>query len=145
MLEALMDLLTSQLVRVRGASMSPAPRHGGWVRVSRRAYRRAAPARFDIVRFSDPARQGRWAIKRVIGQPGERLELSEAGLKIDGRSVNEPHLGGRPATNAGLQMEWFLGPDDYLVLGDNRAASTDSRSYGPIPRSAVTGRVGWPL
>jgi signal peptidase I len=83
-------------------------------------------------------------VKRVIGLPGERVRLAGGGLEVDGAAVPEPYLAG-PATAGALDVE--LGPAEYLVLGDHRAASTDGRDFGPVGADALVGRVRfvyWP-
>ena len=138
-LESGLRMLSVQLVRVNGDSMLPALRHGQWVWVDRRAFRNALPQRFDVVRFEDPSRPGRWAIKRVVGLPGEHVVLERGRLIIDSRALDEPHL---PRPHEDWEYhEWQLKEREYAVLGDNRAASTDSRRYGPVRRAVILGRV----
>ncbi len=135
--ERILELVTRKLVRVRGPSMYPAFSHGGWVRVSRRAYRRRRPARFDVVRFRDPARPGKWSIKRIVGLPLEFVELRDGRLTVDGAPVDEPHAAGRVYGN----HAWAPREGEYVALGDNRAASTDSRKYGPVRLGDIDGAV----
>jgi signal peptidase I len=82
-------------------------------------------------------------VKRVVGLPGERVRLVAGRLQADGVAVAEPYLAGA----AGGDLDLRLGGDQYLVLGDNRAASTDGRDFGPVPARALTARVRfayWP-
>ena len=84
-------------------------------------------------------------VKRVVGLPGERVRLGAAGLQVDGQAVPEPYLAGGPGGSGELDLR--LGPADYLVLGDHRAASTDGRDFGPVGADALLGRVRfayWP-
>ncbi len=137
MREWLAEILTRQLIRVRGESMSPTLGDGRWVVVSRRAYVNRRPSRFDVVRFADPRRPGSWSVKRIVGLPTEQVELRNGALAIDGREVADPHAVPVDASD----HLWAPGRDEYVVLGDNRTRSTDSRHYGPIPLSAITGAV----
>lgn len=138
-LASALRMLSVQLVRVNGDSMLPALRQGQWVRVDRRAFKNAPALRFDVVRFEDPSRQGRWAIKRMVGLPGEVVVLDRGVLTVNGAPVPEPHLP-QPQPDSEYH-EWQLKEGEYAVLGDNRAASTDSRRYGPVRRAALLGRV----
>jgi signal peptidase I len=84
-------------------------------------------------------------VKRVVGLPGERVRLHPGGLEVDGEAVPEPYLGA--VAPAAGELELRLGPAEYLVLGDHRAASTDGRDFGPVGADAVVGRVRfayWP-
>jgi signal peptidase I len=137
-LEPLLGLLSMQFVRVRGDSMSPALRHGQWVCVDRRAYRRAAPQRGDIVRLKDPQRPGAWVVKRIVGLPGEAVRHEGGRLSVNGVAV--PALEASPSEISAPQ-DWSPGTGEYVVLGDNRARSTDSRAYGPVRREAILGKV----
>jgi signal peptidase I len=109
------------------------PRRGDLVVV-----RRQAPATMEVV-------------KRVVGLPGERVRLVAGRLQVDGVTVAEPYLAagagaGAPQAGAG-DLDVRLGGDQYLVLGDHRAASSDGRDFGPVPAAALTGRVRfayWP-
>jgi signal peptidase I len=133
----LKGLFRYQLVRVRGQSMRPALRHGAWVLVDRGAYHSQFPRRFDIIRFVDTSRDGAWSVKRIIGLPGERLALRGGCLFVGGEACAEPHAWGGAAGD----HSWDPGTGEYVVLGDNRAASTDSRHYGPISLRSICGRV----
>ena len=87
------------------------------------------------------ARAERVDIKRVIGLPGERVTFMEGMLLIDGMKLVEPYLRGLPPS-VGLDFaEHELGRDEYFLMGDNRAHSTDSRLYGPVRRERIEGRA----
>jgi signal peptidase I len=92
--------------------------------------------RGDVVLVRDPRRPDRVTIKRVVGLPGETVEVRGGRLLLDG----VPHLEGYASARVGEAAE-VLGPEAYFVMGDNRAASTDSRRYGPVPADHVTAVV----
>ena len=141
-------LASSRLYVVRGASMTRTLRPGDQVLVNLTAYGEVEPARGDIVVFSAPRTDGRHDIKRVVGLPGERVVMAEGVLYIDDSQIAEPYLGGLPSSVGLGQSAWDLGPGEYLVLGDNRAHSTDSRDVGPVEAGGIVGRAWmryWPL
>jgi signal peptidase I len=125
-------------VLVRGGSMRPTLAPGQRIAV---APLLRPPRRGDLVVVESP--RGLELVKRVVGLPGERVRLHAGGLEVDGRAVPEPYLAGGPPG----QLELELGPAQYLVLGDHRAASTDGRDFGPVGADALLGRVRfayWP-
>ncbi|HEU0051503.1 MAG TPA: signal peptidase I, partial [Patescibacteria group bacterium] len=116
------------------------------------SYRFKNPVRGDIVVFRYPRDPKQYFIKRVIGLPGETVEIANGKIKI----YNDQHPNGvildessyldqdQTATTETVTLK----SDEYFVLGDNRAASLDSRYFGPIKRSAIVGRVwvrGYPI
>jgi signal peptidase I len=133
-------------VLVQGDSMRPTLRPGQRVAVGPLD---RPPRRGDLVVVQG---WGREVVKRVVGLPGERVRLADGRLRVDGVEVAEPYLGGgggeahAPQAEAG-DLDLRLGGDQFLVLGDNRAASTDGRAFGPVPAEALTARVRfayWP-
>ena len=133
-----LDRLTSKWVLIVGHSMHPALRDRQRVRVSRRAFKRSAPARWDIVLFEHPERERFWETKRIVGLPGEYVRLIAGRLQIDGVDIDEPFIyGGQPR----MDRTWALRDDEYVVMGDNRRRSTDSRIFGPVPRRNILGKV----
>ena len=141
-------LVSSRPYVIRGASMTPTLRPGDQVLVDAAAYGEVEPARGDLVVFSNPHGEGRRDIKRVLGLPGERVVMAEGMLYVGERQVAEPYLGGLPSSVGLGESEWDLGAGEYLVLGDNRAHSTDSRDFGPIQRDRIVGRAWvryWPF
>ena len=136
------------LYSVWGTSMAPSLHSGDRLLMSRRAYRRALPGRGDVVVVRDPRDPSEHYLKRVVGMPSEEVRLAEGMLFIDGRQLAEPYLGGLPASPGLSEAGWTLGEDQYFVMGDNRAHSTDSREFGPIALPDIIGKVRfrwWPL
>lgn len=93
--------------------------------------------RGSVVVVRDPRDPARETVKRVVGLPGETVVLAEGRLTVDGEPFDDPHAA---ATRSG-RYRWVLGEEEFVVLGDNRAASTDSRDLGPLPRSAIAAVV----
>lgn len=132
-------------VRIEGTSMSDTLRSGEIALVTRFDYHGArVPERGEIVECSFPGRDGVY-IKRVIGLPGDRVEIRDSRTWINGEALSEPYASG-PAEDYSAA----LGADEYLVMGDNRAESYDGRAedMGFIHRENFLGRVRlvlWPL
>ena len=135
--DGLLVAACTKWVKVSGPSMAPTIADGTWVRVDRRAYGRHCPGRFDVVLIEHPRRPGLLEVKRVVGLPGENVVLSAKGFQVDGVSVEQPLV---PQWD-GRGGEWNLGAADYVVLGDNRARSTDSREFGAVHKRHIKGRV----
>ena len=140
MLEPLLDFITARRVIVVGSSMSPTYREGQRLVISRRAYRRRRPARFDVVLLAAPDGEGREDLKRIVGLPGEEVTFSDGMLSVDGNRTDEPHLAVAPDAPGG-SFDWRPGHDEYVILGDNRNRSTDSREYGVVTLRQIVGPV----
>lgn len=119
--------------------MEPAIDENSWGVSLRAGFRRRKPARFDVVRFEDPNEKGHWLVKRIVGLPGEEVGLIAGELHANGTKIEDP-FAYCPDVSAAKQ-EWWPRDDEYVVLGDNRSASTDSRKFGPIKRSSIRGRL----
>lgn len=109
-------------------------------------YRFSAPHRGQVVVFHAPEHAcgtGGVFVKRLIGMPGDRVyEDSRANIWVDGRQLREPYVA--PGARAGDRYRgahWQVPRGEYLMLGDNRGNSCDSRSWGPVPRSSLIGPV----
>ena len=126
--------------------MFPALRDGDLVLVTRglSELRRGSVVLLDMRQEAGP----RFQVKRIVGLPGERIAFEDGLIHIDGVHHSEPYLGGMPAIVGTDRLICDVGDDEYYVLGDNRTHSTDSRRYGPVPRSEIVGVVRarlWPL
>ena len=118
--------------------------------VDKLTYRFSDPKRFDIIVFPYKYEENTYFIKRIIGLPGETVQIVDGIIYIDGEVLQESY-GREVMKNSGLAADPVtLGEDEYFVLGDNRNDSTDSRdpSVGKIPRDRIIGRAWvriWPL
>lgn len=141
----LLRLFVFHLVRIQGGSMEDTLCSGEIALVTSFDYRFGAkPARGDIVECRFQGRVDTY-VKRVIGLPGETVELREGKTYIDGAAISEPYV-----FSIAEDYSVSLGENEYLVLGDNRCESYDSRAadMGPIGKEDILGRVRlcvWPL
>jgi len=137
---------------VKGASMEPTFEDGNYILIDEISYRFENPKRGDVVVFRYPEDQSQFYIKRVIGLPEETVEVKNDQVTIynkqnpGGFVLTEKYLSSDQQTLGNLKVK--LDPNEYFVLGDNRLRSSDSRSWGTVNRSLVTGRVffrAWPV
>jgi len=119
--------------------MEPTISEHSWVISLRAGFRRREPRRFDVVRLQDPRTVDHWIVKRIVGLPGEEVTLKADELFVNDELI-EDSFAYCPYPSAD-KSEWWLRDDEYVVLGDNRSASTDSRKFGPVKRSSIHGRV----
>ena len=137
---------------VSGASMSPNFSNGDYVLVDELTYRIRPPERGEVVVFHDPEDYGTYFIKRVIGLPGEKVTIASDTVTI----YNASHPAGFTLDESYLPLgtlttgteNYTLSSSTYLMLGDNRPESYDSRSWGPLPAKNIVGLVRirlWPL
>lgn len=111
------------------------------------AYLFHLPRRGDIVVFEYPRDTSRDFIKRVIGLPGETVEIRDNQVLIDGRPLDEPYLSSAARTQMGNMASVVVPADAVFVMGDNRGNSSDSRSWGALPLVKIVGRawfIYWP-
>jgi len=123
-------------VEVAGTSMTPALHPGDYLLVRRGRPRGNAFGQVAYLR--DPA--ARPLLKRIVGVPGDSLRVGE-GVEVNGRRLVEPYAHGE-APAGQYRGVHRLRPDEYFVLGDHRAQSTDSRDFGPVRGDAIEG-VAW--
>ena len=129
-------------VQMRGSSMRPALESGDVVLINRLAYDLGSPKRFDIAAFARD--DSSFNIRRVIGLPGETVQIIEGMIYIDGEPLAAEEESLCSASMAGLaEYPVELGEDEYFLLGDNRESSEDSRfeSIGNVSRSQMAGKV----
>lgn len=133
-----------QRTQVSGSSMETTLSDGDHLIVDKISYRFSDPERFDIIVFPFQYDMDTYYIKRIIGMPGETVQIDESGnIYIDGEILEESY-GREVIQNAGRACDpILLGEDEYFVMGDNRNNSSDSRdpSVGNIHRNDIIGRA----
>jgi signal peptidase I len=136
---------------VKGASMEPSFYDHEYLIVDEVSYRFKEPTRGDIIVFRYPKVPSQYFIKRVVGLPNEKIEIKDNQVYIypaEGKKFILDEAFYLDGAQTSGNNSWTLGPDEYYVLGDNRDESLDSRSFGPVFRDLIIGRVwlrGWPV
>jgi signal peptidase I len=141
----LINVFVGQATRVEGQSMEPNLYSDQRLVVEKVSYRFHGPQRFDIVVLELPSQGDELLIKRVIGLPGETIEIRDGHVYINGQQLQESFTD--DITQPGRYGEVTVPPLHVYVLGDNRDRSNDSRSFGPVPIESVVGRAWlsyWP-
>jgi signal peptidase I len=131
--------------RIEGPSMRPNLEEGQYLIVNKLVYRLHPPQRGDIIVFNHPRNTDRDLVKRVIGLPGESVQIRDGQVYINETLLAEPYITYRATTRGPIQYQ--LGPDEYFVLGDNRPNSDDSRHWGALKRDQIVGKAWisyWP-
>ncbi len=161
--------ISVQNFQVQGPSMQPTLNEGAYVLVNKLVYLRFqpkeligllpfvdveeedsvfafhAPRRGEVIIFRYPRDITRDFVKRVVGVPGDTVELKRGQLYVNDVLIDEPYITSPDSRN----VERLLVPENaYYVLGDNRRVSNDSRDWGPVPTDNIVGRAWvsfWPL
>lgn len=124
--------------QVSGFSMAPHIDSGEFVVINTAAYRIGPVRRGDIIAFEHDRPAPSVYLKRVVGLPGERLEIHHGAVFIDGAPLGEPYVRYRDDRST---TPVTVAPGSYFVLGDNRANSDDSRDWGLVPSAEIIGRA----
>ena len=130
--------------RVVGRSMEPSLQNDQYLVIDKLGYRLHEPQRGDIVVFRDPRSDGRKLIKRVMGLPGETIEIRNGQVFVNGQLLDEPYI---DSQGRYTQQPTQVPEDQYFVLGDNRNNSSDSHNWGTLPSENVVGKAWisyWP-
>lgn len=129
-------------VRVENISMQPTLQPGEFLVVNKMAYRFSDHQRGDVVVFHHSAQED--YIKRIIGVPGDKVEVIDGLVKVNGVALEEPYISASP----GYTGTWQVPEGMLFVLGDNRNQSSDSHKWGFVSTESVVGKalvVYWPL
>ena len=157
----LIYLFITQPHQVNGSSMYPNLHDGEFLLTDKLTYKLRNPQRGDIVIFAAPSQAHCPTglncdfIKRIIGLPGEKIKVEKGQIFINGNKMTEPYENLVKGTGSGFSgnsfltegMEKTIPENQYIVMGDNRPGSSDSRDWGPISKSAIVGKAWlryWP-
>lgn len=135
--------IISARIRVDGDSMVPTLISGEYVVVNRLSYRLGNPHRGDIIVFHFPRNPAEEYIKRIIGLPGDVIEVMDGSVYINGQPLDERYLD----VKVNYSGKWEVPQGQLFVLGDNRNNSSDSHDWGTVPMDYVVGKavmVYWP-
>jgi signal peptidase I len=143
--------------QVSGQSMESTLMNKDYVLTDKISYRTGEPQRGDIVvvhapeAANCPTGTGCDFIKRMIGLPGDTVEIKDSSVYVNGSKLSEPYVDAGNQTLPGnftRDRSITLGPDQYFVVGDNRMHSSDSRAWGPVSKDDIVGRAFfryWPM
>ncbi len=128
---------------VSGASMEPTFDTGQYLIIDELTYHLSNPQRGDVIIFKYPLNTSEYFIKRIIGLPGETVEIRDGKVYVIGtdsieKALPEPYIINK---GNGYNRTVTLKSDEYFVMGDNRPNSSDSRVWGPLPNSDIVGRA----
>jgi len=131
--------LVVQVFVVKGVSMDPNFADGEFILVNRISYYFSNPDRGDSIVFIFPGTKSDKYIKRIIGLPGERIQIANNEIKINGKKLSEDYIPQDFKTYG--EINYQIKDNEYYVLGDNRELSNDSRIWGPLSRGQIIGRA----
>jgi signal peptidase I len=129
--------------QVNGSSMEPTLHNGQYLIISKITYWIHPPERGDIIVLHPPNNSDEDYIKRIVGLPGERIEVRDGKVWVEGVALDEPYIASAPK----YPGTWTLVEEEYLVFGDNRNDSSDSHSWGPLEGGRIVGKAWlsyWP-
>jgi signal peptidase I len=137
--------------RVQGDSMLPNFKNGELILTDKISYRIRQPQRGEVIVFKAPYDKSKDFIKRIIALPGEKIKIENGEIFINNKRLAESYLPSSIIVQGGSYIregeELIVPKDSLVVFGDNRAHSSDSREFGPIPEKDIIGKtffVYWP-
>lgn len=143
-LAQLIMVSVAQAFQVEQYSMEPTLLPHDRVLVDKFFYRLRQPHRGDVIVLRYPLNPQRNYIKRIVGLPGDALQIKDGKLYVNARRMSEPYINGTPQGNYG---PFTVPTDSVFVMGDNRNNSEDSRAFGPLKKEFIVGQallIYWP-
>ncbi|OGM18734.1 signal peptidase I [Candidatus Woesebacteria bacterium RIFCSPHIGHO2_01_FULL_37_10] len=144
-------LLVMQPHKIKGDSMQPNFPNGEYLLTDKVSYRLHEPERGDVVVFEAPGTNGDEYIKRIIGLPGEKVSLFDGKVYVNSKLLTEVYIAENIYTPGSIFLkegQAVTVPQEHLfVLGDNRSASSDSRTWGFVSKDKISGKawlIYWP-
>lgn len=142
----LVYVFLAQPIKTMGQSMAPTYQNGQHLLIEKTSYRFGEPARGDVVVFENSTHEIKnLFISRIIGLPGETIKISSGLVYIDGQLLAEPYLSEGTITQSRSFLdedkEFIIPKEEYFVMGDNRDRSSDSRTWGTLPRENIIGKA----
>jgi signal peptidase I len=135
-------LSSAKSFRIPNSSMEPTLEIGDRLVANAKAYNQAGPARYDLVVFKYPEKESILYIKRVLGLPGEKIEIIGHIVYVNDHPLNEPYAKYiDPDSQYDHYGPYLLTQGKYFVMGDNRDNSQDSRFWGPVDRSKFVAKA----
>src|SRR6184192_1364866 len=136
-----------QPVKVEGTSMAPLLSDQERIFINKFVYRFEPIQRGDVVVFWYPLDRSKSFIKRIVGLPGETVEIRQGVLYVNGKAIPEPYVPPQYEDNSDFAPK-TVPENSFFVLGDHRISSNDSRVFGPVPSQFIYGRAVfayWPV
>jgi signal peptidase I len=142
---AIIYLFIAQPHKVSGNSMVPTFESGDYILTDKLSYRVGIPTKGDVIVLKNPKNESQDFIKRIIGIPGDKVKIENGQVFVNDSALPEDYLPEGTFTLAGATLregeETIVPEDKYLVFGDNRNQSSDSRAWGFITRDEIVGKV----
>jgi signal peptidase I len=123
--------------RIEGHSMLPTLQEGEYVIINKLSYYLEDPERGDIIVLKFPNDRSRDFIKRIVGIPGDHIEINDGIVEINGIGLDEPYINAQPNYSGA----WDVPDGQYFVLGDNRNNSSDSHNWSYLPQDDIVGKA----
>lgn len=141
----LVYIFIGQNLEISGSSMYPFLHDKEQIITEKVSVKLSPLKRGEVIIFWHPNINTSLLVKRVIGLPGETIKIDGGKVYINNEQIKEPYLGDRVITDEGsflqIGQEYTIPADSYVVMGDNRDESTDSRTWGPVKSKLVIGRA----